>query len=601
MTAARRSLLPALVAACLLCAGCGRVEDPGHRLFALSGRLYSVVCDNSACEIPPVGDPHWDCVILTPSGVDRPIKHKEGVGWIRLEFNLDNAARWRRPTLLISYPADAEQVFINGIFAGGEGVIGTRYETVPGPARVIDLPQGALRTGQNVLAMKVLFATRNVDYFDGPFLLGSGNRVRLAAERMQLPVIGMEAAYLSLFALIIVFYTLLLSKTGVRLDYILFIAFTAIYSLNFFLGSRTFHILGYGGYLPDQLNTILSVVTSLLMVSLITAVTGATFGLAYILLAAATVGFIGLYAILPSLTAMTLLAGPRKVHLALLGLYYIVVSVRSVLNRRIDSIPVLAGVIVYVIGSRSEEFWGMNFRDLSMGGFTLCMLYTLTSRHARMQSRLVTLSSRLLDAHEEERRRIARDIHDSVGQSLLAMKLRLQMLSSKADPSGDTLPPETLDGLVKETSAILEEVRRTTMDLRPSFIEKMTLMEAVEWYAGSFMERSGIELLVHGGEEPLPELPGRIKDNLYRALQEILSNVRKHSGATLVHVSLYRDDRTLVLRVTDNGSGIELPDERHAGIGLETMRERAELLEGKCTIEGIPGRGTTVTIEVPLK
>ncbi|HEY5995416.1 MAG TPA: ATP-binding protein, partial [Candidatus Deferrimicrobiaceae bacterium] len=124
---------------------------------------------------------------------------------------------------------------------------------------------------------------------------------------------------------------------------------------------------------------------------------------------------------------------------------------------------------------------------------------------------------------------------------------------------------------------------------------------AVEWYAGSFMERSGIELCIHGGEEALPELSERVKDNLYRALQEILSNVRKHSGATLVHVSLYRNGRNLLLKVTDNGSGIDPSMQRKGGIGLETMRERAELLGGACMVEGIPGRGTTVTIEVPLK
>lgn len=600
MMASRRPLLQAILAICLLGAGCSRVQPPDPRLTALSGSLWSVVCDNSACDCPPAGDPHWESVRLTPSGVDRPVAHKEGVGWIRLDFTIDNISMYRNPAILISNPADAEQLFMNGTYAGGEGVIGTRYETVPGPVRVVEFPQGALRNGRNVLTMRVLYATRNVDYFDGPFLIGNANRVRLAAERMQLPVIGLEAAYLSLFGLIIAFYSLLLSKTGVRIDYMLFIAFTANYAVTFFLGSRTFHVMGFGGHLADQINVILSVVTSLLMVSLVTAVTGSSFGPVYLLLAAATVAFIGLYAVLPPLPGLMLLTGPRKVHLALLGLYYIAVSVRSVLNRRIDSIPILAGVIAYVIGSRIEEFWGLNFRDLSMGAFILCMLYSLTARHARMQSRLVMLSSRLLDAHEEERRRIARDIHDSVGQSLLAMKLRLQMLSSEAS-EGSVLPRETIDDLARDTGGILEEVRRTTMDLRPSFIEKMSLMEAVEWYAGSFMERSGIELCVHGGEEELPELPERVKDNLYRALQEILSNVRKHSGATLVHVSLYRNDRNLVLKVTDNGSGIDLPAARKSGIGLETMRERAELLGGTCNVDGIAGRGTTVTIEVPLK
>jgi signal transduction histidine kinase len=600
MTTRARKILAALLLACAFASGCGRERIPLSRLTALSGKLQVIMCPEVACGLPGPGDPHWDCVTLTPTGVDHPIPHREGVGWIRLSFRIDNAAAFRNPGLLVSNPADAEEMYINGVPAGGEGVIGPRYVTVPGPTRVIDVPPDALRTGENVLTMKVLFAARNVDLFDGPFLLGNHNRINLVAERMQLPVIGMEAAFLALFGLIIGFYSVLVSKSGYRADYILFIAFTANYALEYFLGSRTFHILGFGGSFPDHLQGVLAVVNSLLMLSLVTSVTRAVFGTVYLVLASATAVFIGLYALLPSMSALTLLDGPRKLHLLLLGLYYVAVSLRSVLKRREDAFPVLAGVLAYVIGSRTEEFLGVNLRDFSMGLFTLCMLYTLTSRHARMQSRLAELSARLLDAHEEERSRIARDIHDSVGQSLLALKLRLQMLASKV-ADGARLTPDAIEGLAKDTSGIIEEVRRTSMDLRPSFVGSMSLMETVTWYAGSFMERSGIELSVHGGEEPLSDPSPRIKDNLCRGLQEILTNARKHSGATRIDISLYRSGSTLVLRVTDNGRGADLSAIGKGGIGLATMQERAELLGGRCVVESAPGIGTTVTMEVPLQ
>ncbi|HEY5995571.1 MAG TPA: sensor histidine kinase, partial [Candidatus Deferrimicrobiaceae bacterium] len=319
------------------------------------------------------------------------------------------------------------------------------------------------------------------------------------------------------------------------------------------------------------------------------------------LFVAASAVFILLNALLTPLTALSTLAGPRQVYLALVGIYYVAVSAANVVRRREDSVTILVGILAYAIGSRIELFWGLQFRDYSMGIFTLCMLFALVSRHARMQNRLIRLSSSLLDAHEEERRRIARDIHDSVGQSLLALKLRLQMLSSKGSSPGETLPPGTLDGLVKEASGIIEEVRRTSMDLRPAFIETMSLVEAIGWYAGAFMERSGIELNVLGGEHAFPDPPPRTRDNLYRALQEILTNARKHSRATRIDVSLFRSGPKLILEVTDNGRGIDLAGDRKQGIGLDTIRERAELLGGTCRVRGAPGRGTTITLEVPLQ
>jgi signal transduction histidine kinase len=139
------------------------------------------------------------------------------------------------------------------------------------------------------------------------------------------------------------------------------------------------------------------------------------------------------------------------------------------------------------------------------------------------------------------------------------------------------------------------------MDLRPSFIESMSLVEAVSWYAGSFMERSGIELNVLGGENSFPDPPPRTRDNLYRALQEMLTNARKHSHATRIEISLFRSGSKLVLEVTDNGTGFDPSASTRPGIGLETIRERAELLGGSCRMRGAPGRGTTITLEVPLQ
>ncbi|HEY3491076.1 MAG TPA: sensor histidine kinase [Candidatus Deferrimicrobiaceae bacterium] len=599
MTRRGPAILALLLLAGIALSGCRAPWRTAPETARLTGVLQVSMCDNLATPCPPANGPGWDCVALGPSGVARPIPHREGVGWIRLAFTLQDINRWHSPSLFISNPADAEEVWINGVRIGGEGIIGQRYVTVPGAVRVIEIPNGVLRVGGNVLTMRALFAARNVDLFNGPIRIGKNNRILLEAERVNTWTIAMESAFMTMFLLAIAFYIFLMSTAGVRTDYLLFVSFTAVYATTFLIGSLLFRYLGLAWNSIDSLAGFLATATPILMLPLVASITAARFGVLCWLLSASTAGFIVMQAFLPPLTALTALAMPWKVLLALLGCYYLLLSARAVSARREDSIPVLVGVAAYVIGSRIEVYWGLNFQDYSMGFLILSMLYALTSRHARMQSRLVSVSSRLLDAHEAERSRLARDIHDGIGQSLLALKLRLQLFSSKAR-GGERPLPETLDSLTKEVSGIIEDVRRISVDLRPSFMETMSLLEAIRWFAESFVGQGGIEVRVHGGEAEMDDPPSRVKDNLYRALQEILSNVVKHARATRIDVSLYRSEKEMILKVSDNGVGIVAGEGKPAGIGLTTMQERAELLGGRCSLESVPGAGTTVTLEVPL-
>jgi signal transduction histidine kinase len=410
----------------------------------------------------------------------------------------------------------------------------------------------------------------------------------------------MEAAFLTLFLLVIVFYSVLVSKVGFRTDYLFFVAFTIVYAISFLLESRLLYVLGFDRAAIERFSILLVSMTPIPMLSLVTVVTGAPFGFPFYLLVTATLIFTALKASLPLLTSLAALTGAWKVLLAILGIYYILLSVRAVIARREDSIPVLTGVLAYVVGSRIEKIWGLILQDYSMGIFILCMLYALTSRHARLQSRLVTVSSKLLDAHEEERSRIARDIHDSIGQSLLALKMRVQMLASRVSAGGEVPSSTTFDSVAGDISGIIEEVRRTSMDLRPSFTGEMTFFETVNWYAGVFTDRSRIEVHIHGGEEKFQEPPPRVKDNLYRILQEALANTARHAKATRIDISLYRTKGRLVMKVADDGIGSGSGPGNRKGIGLSTIRERAELLGGSCAFTSSPGKGMTVTIEVPL-
>jgi signal transduction histidine kinase len=568
--------------------------------MAVTGTFELSMCPEPVCDLKDVHSGASTRLNLGEEGLDGHVEHREGIGWATITFDLEDPARFERPTFLLTHPADAEEIYLNGTRIGGEGVIAPDYVTVPSGPRIVTAPQSLLRKGANQLSLKVLFSGKNVSVFDGPLLLGERENIKTKRERQFHPIIATEAAFLSMFFFLICFYGFLILKGVARSDYVLFNAFTAVYATTFLLGGNLLYLSGISYDWMDEVNEFLSHVSIVLLISLIVRLTTDRMGVVSWVFIAVEICLAVIGLVIPPLNALYWLGGTRKVIVALRGAYYLFLAFRALLRRQNESLPIFYGVAVYVVGSRLDIFWGTSLRDYSVGFFALCMLYALTSRHARLKNNMVEISTRLLDAHEEERRRVARDIHDGVGQSLLGMKLKMQMYLSKAR-KGENISPEIMESLVADTNGVIEEVRRAAMDLRPSFVESMSLIDAMKWHAESFSERHKIEFNFHTGSEDFKDPPARIKDNLYRIFQEILTNAARHSGATRLDVSLYRSGDKLVLLATDNGKGYQGTDDNGSGIGLATMRERAELLKGTCTIESAPGKGTTIRVEVSAR
>jgi len=234
--------------------------------------------------------------------------------------------------------------------------------------------------------------------------------------------------------------------------------------------------------------------------------------------------------------------------------------------------------------------------DVAVAFFMVSVKYGLIKRYARYLKDLRRLSGKILDAHEEERKRLARDIHDGIGQSLLAIKLNLQIM--KADP-GKAVTEEALTDLIDEASTTIEELRQIAMNLRPAFLKRTSIAEILRWYAEKYEEKTGLNIIVDADSTIDTDI--HTKDNLYRICQEALSNALKHAGAAKVCVALQRGDGKIMLSISDNGTGLDKKKLREAeGIGISTMRERAELLGGVFRIETTPVGGTSIHVGVPL-
>jgi signal transduction histidine kinase len=212
------------------------------------------------------------------------------------------------------------------------------------------------------------------------------------------------------------------------------------------------------------------------------------------------------------------------------------------------------------------------------------------------------LFRRVVAAQESERQRIARDLHDESGQALTAIGLGLRGLSAAIDDRNKPAA-ETLHRLQALTADSLHELQRIISDLRPAHLDDLGLAAAMRWYAGRLQELTSLTVHVEvtGEERPLDEA---VRITIFRIIQEALTNVVKHAGASSVDINLVYQERSAHIRVRDNGEGFdpELVRIRRAGrasLGLAGMEERAALLGGTVAIQSRPGYGTEVEAAIP--
>jgi signal transduction histidine kinase len=217
---------------------------------------------------------------------------------------------------------------------------------------------------------------------------------------------------------------------------------------------------------------------------------------------------------------------------------------------------------------------------------------------------LQRLSQRLLKVQDEERRKLARDLHDTTGQTLAALKISVSLLQEdcQAEPKKTTM----LSGIADLADQAISEIRTLSYLLHPPLLDEVGFGCAAEWYIEGFAKRSGISVTANISTARA-RLPKRVEIALFRVLQESLTNVHRHSGASNASIHLHHDEETVILEIRDFGRGI--PKDRlqslqgasaETGVGLAGMRERMHELNGELEIES-DGSGTSMRATVPLR
>jgi PAS domain S-box-containing protein len=207
------------------------------------------------------------------------------------------------------------------------------------------------------------------------------------------------------------------------------------------------------------------------------------------------------------------------------------------------------------------------------------------------------LSGQLINAQENERARIARDLHDNLGQRVAMLSIDIELLK-QGIPRSEVAVREQLDSIYHHTAELSRDIRRLSHQLHSAMLDHVGLLAATQELCQQVSQQHGIAVELKDHNVP-GGIPGNISLCLFRVLQESLNNIVKHSGAKAARVELLGCENVLTLHISDSGKGFD-PGSHVPGLGLISMKERLRLVGGKFSLQSAPSAGTEITVQVPL-
>lgn len=258
-----------------------------------------------------------------------------------------------------------------------------------------------------------------------------------------------------------------------------------------------------------------------------------------------------------------------------------------------------------------EFWWAVGISAIAFIGIGIAYILSLVLHQRKhiveqqkQQEQLRHLSTHLQSVREEERLKIAREIHDELGQVLTVAKMYLIVLQNNVS-SGSSFTGSEARKRLESTIAIIDDsiskVKNIAYDLRPIVLDDLGLREAVEWEAGKFQTKTGIHCKFLSTVEDV-KIEKKRAAAVFRIFQEALTNVARHANATSVEIRMRKQTDDLILEVADNGKGItESELEKPKSLGILGMKERAQFLRGNLSIGSQNGSGTMIMLTVPLK
>ncbi|MFN0278254.1 MAG: sensor histidine kinase [Pyrinomonadaceae bacterium] len=294
--------------------------------------------------------------------------------------------------------------------------------------------------------------------------------------------------------------------------------------------------------------------------------------------------------------------GTALLQIILIGIFLLIIfivaanaSIFEAARRKSDEAAKAAAVALAELNRDLEDRVTARTEALSIANVALA-----DEMHARVKAEKerIAVLGRMMTAQEEERRRIAAELHDQLGQHMTALRLRLKALHNQAGDNGLAAP---IDQIIEIAEDLDQDIDGITASLRPRSLDTLGLSEALGQYVATWQKQSGIisEFHAHGYCEG--QIPDEAETALFRITQEALHNCAKHSAAGFVSVLLNCRENRVSLVIEDDGCGFDSETQESDGLGLTSMRERCELVGGELTIESENSSGTTILITIPIK
>jgi len=533
------------------------------------------------------------------------------ITWYRIHFRFPEQ-NMNDPAILINPSSGADEIFLNGVKIGGEGTVGDKFIGAPKSERLCRIPAGLINPhGKNILALRVMATHLEEGRFNSGIRIDDYNKIILVKLHHDSLLKRIEVFILLFLAVFFILSSILLFSRRYPKNLVYFELLNLFYIFAFLTESLLFFETGLANHIiqritfalyaliPGTIPLILTYVFAKKVTFCLKAVTAISVVLSITVL-------VVFNTTLYSFTSygwffLVIACSIETLRLSLLG--YKNKARQSgttfIGTAGIAAAGILSGLEAINIISPVKVF-NESLPALGIPFFALCRIIAGIKDMISIKASQISLSKRILNAHEEERTRLARELHDGLGQSFLALKLNLQMIEAEIK-KGINIEEQTIEELISEVSLAIEDLRRISMDLRSASLEGVGIGEIIKHYGMKCRADTGLKITVDA--EEIADVSPKIKDNLYRIYQETMTNVIKHAGASEVIITLKEKGKILSLEVKDDGKGFvyQKKDGRYQGIGLSTIQERVDLLNGTLIVESSPLKGTAIRIEVPTK
>jgi signal transduction histidine kinase len=556
--------------------------------------------DDPAWAQPGFDDRHWRRLVRGQSVPAAETGSQDGFLWYRLHFHIKPEDLRQPCFILLGRIQESDEAYLNGVGIGGEGRLGSHwYQFVSAmrQPRSYALPPDLLQPGENLLAVRSFSLYLPSGLATDKVKLGPVLPILEETQALQRHTERIEVVTLTLLMLgVLITGFLSLSRQSERQHRMLFgfiVAVTTIYLVD----SLLLYPLRLDAAWTKRLVLVAGPLIPLMLLKYLSVVSGERFARAYWWMA-----------LLPAACALPLLFNqPLDLVIRLYDVWFlsfvpiVLVLLLFMLRRaryrmRQSRLLVLAAAVValgLVVGLAGEGTMTGELNPVELGilGMTVILMFAFARRLTREYEARLRLSAGVLSAQDEERRRIARELHDGLGQRLVAARLLLE---------AETLqrPGGQLQEVVRELRDTTRELRAIVHGLRPVELGEVSLRSALASYSQRVRELTGVHVQISHGHHGY--LPSEVEEHLFRIFQEAVNNATRHGGARDVRIVLSGTGQQLNVSITDDGVGFNLDASNDRGLGLTAMAERVRLCGGRFHIESKVGKGTTLRIEIPL-